>query len=253
MKLIKVAFILIINLIGIVVMNAQGHLISGTVVDIDGVPLPGVTVLEKDSSNGVVTDLTGRYVMTSSTSSSTLVFSYLGFETKSVNIENRRVLDVILSENVESLEEVQVAFRFQKQKKNSVIGSINAIKPEELKLPSSNLTSSFAGRLAGVISYQRSGEPGADTAEFFIRGITSFGTSNSPLILIDGLEVSSYDLARVEPDNIASFSIMKDATATSLYGARGANGVILVTTKKESKERQRCHFDMKLLMPPPRR
>ena len=78
------------------------------------------------------------------------------------------------------------------------------------------MTASFAGRLAGVISYQRSGEPGADTAEFFIRGITSFGTSNSPLILIDGLEVSSYDLARVEPDNIASFSIMKDATATSL-------------------------------------
>lgn len=241
MKLIKVAFILIINLIGIVVMNAQGHLISGTVVDIDGVPLPGVTVLEKDTSNGVVTDLDGKYVMTSSTSSSTLVFSYLGFETKLVNLENRRSLDVILSENIESLEEVQVV-AFQKQKKNSVIGSINTIKPEELKLPSSNLTASFAGRLAGVISYQRSGEPGADTAEFFIRGITSFGTSNSPLILIDGLEVSSYDLARVEPDNIASFSIMKDATATSLYGARGANGVILVTTKEGVKGKAKVSF-----------
>ena len=241
MKLIKVAFILIINLIGIVVMNAQGHLISGTVVDIDGVPLPGVTVLEKDTSNGVVTDLDGKYVMTSSTSSSTLVFSYLGFETKLVNLENRRSLDVILSENIESLEEVQVV-AFQKQKKNSVIGSINTIKPEELKLPSSNLTASFAGRLAGVISYQRSGEPGADTAEFFIRGITSFGTSNSPLILIDGLEVNSYDLARVEPDNIASFSIMKDATATSLYGARGANGVILVTTKEGVKGKAKVSF-----------
>ena len=241
MKLIKVAFILIINLIGIVVMNAQGHLVSGTVVDIDGVPLPGVTVLEKDTSNGVVTDLDGKYVMASSTSSSTLVFSYLGFETKLVNLENRRSLDVILSENIESLEEVQVV-AFQKQKKNSVIGSINTIKPEELKLPSSNLTASFAGRLAGVISYQRSGEPGADTAEFFIRGITSFGTSNSPLILIDGLEVSSYDLARVEPDNIASFSIMKDATATSLYGARGANGVILVTTKEGVKGKAKVSF-----------
>ena len=81
--------------------------------------------------------------------------------------------------------------------------------------------------VSGVISYQRSGEPGADNAEFFVRGVTSFGYSNSPLILIDGLEVTTDDLARVEPDNIASFSVMKDATATSLYGARGANGVIL--------------------------
>ena len=123
MKLIKVAFILIINLIGIVVMNAQGHLISGTVVDIDGVPLPGVTVLEKDTSNGVVTDLDGKYVMTSSTSSSTLVFSYLGFETKLVNLENRRSLDVILSENIESLEEVQVV-AFQKQKRTVSLGQL---------------------------------------------------------------------------------------------------------------------------------
>ena len=143
-------------MIGIIIVNAQGHLVSGTVVDMDGVPLPGVTVLEKDSSNGVVTDLDGKYVMTSSKSSSyLLVFSYLGFETKSVNLENRRSIDVILLENIESLEEVQVV-AFQKQKKNSVIGSINTIKPEELKLPSSNLTASFAGRLAGVISYQRS-------------------------------------------------------------------------------------------------
>ena len=104
------------------------------------------------------------------------------------------------------------------------------------------MTASFAGRLAGVSSYQRSGEPGADTAEFIIRGITSFGTSNSPLILIDGLEVNSYDLARVEPDNIASFSIMKDATATSLYGARGANGVILVTTKEGVKGKAKVSF-----------
>ena len=227
--------------VGSIIVFSQGHLISGTVVDVYGVPLPGVTVLEKDTSNGVVSDLNGNYVITASTASSTLVFSYLGFENQSVRIENRRNLDVILLENVESLEEVQVV-AFQKQNKNSVIGSINTIKPEELKLPNSNLTASFAGRLAGVISYQRSGEPGADTAEFFIRGITSFGTSNSPLILIDGLEVNSYDLARVEPDNIASFSIMKDATATSLYGARGANGVILVTTKEGVKGKAKVSF-----------
>ena len=220
---------------------SQGHLVSGTIVDESGTSLPGVTVVEENTTNGVVSDLDGNYVLTTSSPESSLFFSYLGFDTQTIAVSGRRYLDVILNENVESLEEVQVV-AFQKQKKNSVIGSINTIKPAELKQPSSNLTGSFAGRLAGVISYQRSGEPGADNAEFFIRGITSFGTSNSPLILIDGLEVSSYDLARVEPDNIASFSIMKDATATSLYGARGANGVILVTTKEGVKGKAKVSF-----------
>ena len=144
-------------------------------------------------------------------------------------------------ESLESLEEVQVV-AFQKQKKNSVIGSINTINPSELKIPTSNITNAMAGKLAGMISYQRSGEPGADNAEFFIRGVTSFGYANNPLILIDGLEVTTNDLARIEPDNIASFSNMKDATATSLYGARGANGVILITTKEGKKGKAKVSF-----------
>ena len=222
-------------------VNAQGHLISGTIVDAQGVSLPGVTVLEQDSANGVVSDLDGNYILTTSSSSSTLVFSYIGFETKTIAIANKRYLDVILSESAEALEEVQVV-AFQKQRKNSVIGSINTIKPAELNQPNSNLTASLAGRISGVISYQRSGEPGADNAEFFVRGVTSFGYSNSPLILIDGLEVTTNDLARIEPDNIASFSVMKDATATSLYGARGANGVILVTTKEGKKGKAKVAF-----------
>ena len=189
----------ILSLLSFHSIFAQGHLISGAIVDENGTSLPGVTVVEENTTNGVVSDLDGNYVLTTSSSVSTLIFSYLGFESKQIAIEGKRYLDVILQENVESLEEVQVV-AFQKQKKNSVIGSINTIKPAELKQPSSNLTASFAGRLAGVISYQRSGEPGADNAEFFIRGITSFGTSNNPLILIDGLEVSSYDLARIEPE-----------------------------------------------------
>ena len=239
-KRLPLYFILLLGF-NISTILAQGHLISGTVVDANGVPLPGVTVLEKDTSNGVVSGLDGNYILTTSSSNIELVFSYLGFDTKTIEIQGKRYMDVILEENIESLEEVQVV-AFQKQKKNSVIGSINTIKPSELKQPTSNLTASFAGRLAGVISYQRSGEPGADNAEFFVRGITSFGTSNSPLILIDGLEVSNDDLAKIEPDNIASFSIMKDATATSLYGARGANGVILVTTKEGVKGKAKVSF-----------
>jgi TonB-linked SusC/RagA family outer membrane protein len=222
-------------------VNAQGHLISGTIVDAQGISLPGVTVLEQDSANGVVSDLDGNYILTTSSSNATLVFSYIGFETKIIAIAKKRYLDVILSESAEALEEVQVV-AFQKQRKNSVIGSINTIKPAELNQPNSNLTASLAGRISGVISYQRSGEPGADNAEFFVRGVTSFGYSNSPLILIDGLEVTTNDLARIEPDNIASFSVMKDATATSLYGARGANGVILVTTKEGKKGKAKVAF-----------
>ncbi len=223
------------------ILFSQGHLVSGTVVDAKGIALPGVTILEKDVSNGVVSDLDGNYILTTSSPDAFLVFSYLGFETRTIAIDNKRYLDVILNETAEALEEVQVV-AFQKQKKSSVIGSINTIKPAELNQPNSNLTASLAGRIAGVISYQRSGEPGEDNAEFFIRGVTSFGFSNSPLILIDGLEVSTNDLARIEPDNIASFSVMKDATATSLYGARGANGVILVTTKEGTKGRAKVAF-----------
>ena len=220
---------------------AQGFLVSGTVVDNQGVSLPGVTVLEQDTSNGVVTDLDGNYIFTVSSANATLIFSYLGFETKEVPVTENKHLDVILSESAEALEEVQVV-AFQKQKKNSVIGSITTIKPAELNQPNSNLSASIAGRISGVISYQRSGEPGADNAEFFVRGVTSFGYSNSPLILIDGLEVTTDDLARIEPDNIASFSVMKDATATSLYGARGANGVILITTKEGNKGKAKVAF-----------
>ena len=171
----------------------------------------------------------------------TLVFSYVGFNSQEILVSDESTINVILKENLEALDEVQVV-AFSKQKKSSVIGSVTTVKVSELKQPSTNLTNSFAGRIAGMISYQRSGEPGQDNAEFFIRGVTTFGYKNNPLILIDGLQVEPSDLARIEPDNIASFSIMKDATATSLYGARGANGVILVTTKEGKKGKARVSF-----------
>ena len=220
---------------------SQSTLVSGQVVDEGGNPLPGVTVLVEGTDRGTSTTFEGTYALKIDDSSQSLQFSYIGFETQSILVGKQKIIDVILLENLESLEEVQVV-AFQKQKKNSVIGSINTINPSELKIPTSNITNAMAGKLAGMISYQRSGEPGADNAEFFIRGVTSFGYANNPLILIDGLEVTTNDLARIEPDNIASFSIMKDATATSLYGARGANGVILVTTKEGKKGKAKVSF-----------
>lgn len=213
---------------------AQAGLVKGQVVDKEGNPLPGVSVLQLGSTNGTITSIDGKYAISNLNENDSLRFSYVGFNNQVIKVGIQTIINVVLLESASALEEVQVV-AFQTQKKNSVIGSINTVNPTELKIAPTNLTNALAGKIAGVISYQRSGEPGQDNAEFFIRGVTSFGYANSPLILIDGLEVTTTDLARMEPDNIASFSIMKDATATALYGARGANGVILVTTKTGKK------------------
>ena len=211
----------------------QQKIISGVVSDSYGNTIPGVNILqETQKNNGTITDFDGKFTI-SINDESMLIFSYVGFITKKVESKDSN-LEVTLEEDLLGLDEVTVV-AYGTQKKASVIAAVTSINPEELRVPTSNLTSSIAGRVAGVISYQRSGEPGRDNAEFFIRGVSTFGYARSPLILIDGIETTSTDLARLQPDDIASFSIMKDATATALYGARGANGVILVTTK-EGKE-----------------
>lgn len=217
-----------------VTKTQQQKKVTGKVVDETGESLPGVAIQVKGTPRGVTTDIDGSFSIDVK-NTDVLVFTYLGMEDQSVTVDKKNVLTIVMKTKADELEGVEVV-AFAKQKKESVLGAISTIKPAELKIPSSNLTTSFAGRIAGVISYQRSGEPGQDNAEFFIRGVTTFGTGKAdPLILIDNIELSANDLARVSPDDIASFSVLKDATATALYGARGANGVILVTTK-EGKE-----------------
>ncbi|MDL5512356.1 TonB-dependent receptor [Arenibacter sp. M-2] len=208
----------------------QLRTIKGVVKDANGVPVMGANVLVLGTARGVLTNFDGEYEIKANTGD-VLEFSFLGMATKRVTIGSSDTIDIIMEESAEALEEV-VLVSFGKQKKTSLISSISTVKPADLKIPSSNLTTALAGNVAGIIAYQRTGEPGADDASFFIRGVTSFGYGNSPLILIDGVELTTRDLARLQPDDIASFSIMKDATATSLYGARGANGVIYVTTKE---------------------
>ncbi|MFY9243882.1 MAG: TonB-dependent receptor [Polaribacter sp.] len=217
---------------------SQTVIVSGEVTDSLGNLLPGVSILVEGTTNGTTTDFDGKYAINIKTPNAILVFSYLGFETQKIKVSDQKKINVILKEALDQLEEIQIV-AFSKQKKNSVIGSITTVKVTDLKQPTANLTNSLAGQISGLISYQRSGEPGQDNAAFFIRGVTTFGFNNSPLILLDGLQITSDDLARLEPDNIASFSIMKDATATSLYGARGANGVVLVTTKEGKKGKAR--------------
>lgn len=213
--------------------NQQTQNLKGKVVDTTGEPLPGATVQLKTSTKGVITDVNGYFEFTGMKAGDMLVISYIGMETLEIKYQGEPQLNITLKDKADELDEVTVV-AFAKQKKESVVASITTIKPSELKVPSSNLTTALAGRVAGLISFQQSGEPGRDNASFFIRGITTFGADakKDPLILIDGIELGTDDLARLNTDDISSFSIMKDATATALYGARGANGVILVNTKE---------------------
>lgn len=208
--------------------------VTGTVVSEDGTPLPGATVKLKGTAKGVATDANGHFSIQVPRTGVLLIVSFIGYEPQEVTVHAAEPLLIVLKRLDAKVDEV-VVVAHGKQKKTEVVGAVTSIKPAELKIPSSNLTNALAGKLAGIIAYQRSGEPGFDNADFFVRGVTTFGYRKSPLILIDNIEASTTDLARLQVDDIASFSIMKDATATALYGSKGANGVILITTK-EGKE-----------------
>lgn len=228
----KLCFVLCAILVFPLYLSAQGGVVKGIVKEAEtGEPLPGASILIENSTRGVATDLDGTFEIRANPTDK-LVFSFLGLESQTIAVGNKTNIEVSLSPMSSELDELTVV-AFGKQKKESVIASVSTVQPSELQVPSSNLTTAFAGRIAGLISYQRTGEPGKDNAQFFIRGVTSFGTGKvDPLILIDGVEMSTEDLSRLTTDDIASFSIMKDANATALYGARGANGVIMVTTKE---------------------
>jgi TonB-linked SusC/RagA family outer membrane protein len=208
----------------------QQNIVRGKVTDEQGEPLPGVTITIVGTTKGVITDIDGSYTIEAKPADK-LVFAFLGMESQIVDVLNQTIINIQMSEKKMELDEVTIV-AFGKQKKESVVGAITTVKPSDLQIPSSNLTTALAGRISGIISYQRSGEPGQDNADFFIRGVTTFGYKKDPLILIDNIEATSTDLARLQTDDIASFSIMKDATSTALYGARGANGVILINTKE---------------------
>lgn len=207
--------------------------ITGTVLDENNQPLAGTTVMVKKENKGQIVGADGTFEMTVN-SDDILIVSFLGYEEYSQKIGETRTFVIKLQPLKNELEDAVVT-AFGKQKKASVVASIETIDAGELRMPSSNLTAALAGRAAGLVSMQKSGEPGRDNATFFIRGVTTFGYATNPLIILDGFEVSTDVLARVDPDNIANFSILKDATAAALYGSKGANGVIEVTTKKGSE------------------
>ena len=219
--------------------------VTGIIKDKTGEPIPGANVVVKGTTNGVVSDMDGNFSINISESPSTIQFSFMGFKTveKAVRAEEKGLI-IVLEEDAETLDEV-VVVGFGTQKKASVVGSIQTVKPETLKVPSSSLSNSFAGRIAGVVAVQRSGEPGADGANFWIRGVSTFAGPTSPLIFIDGVEASTGDLNALSSEVIENFSVLKDATATALYGARGANGVMLVTTRS-GRENERAKINIRV-------
>lgn len=219
------------------VKSTQMMTVSGKVTDNDGNPIPGATVIIHGTTQGVATDADGKYTL-AVRPDDVLQVSFIGYKTETVPVKGKSRLNISLNPTAENIEEVTVV-AFGTQKKESVVSAITTVRPMDLKSSNSDLTASFAGKIAGMIGWQTGGIPGALTEEemntkFYIRGITSFQTDANidPLILLDGVETSKLDLARLAPEDIESFSVMKDASATAMYGARGANGVILVTTKK---------------------
>lgn len=212
------------------IAQAQVKTIQGLVLDETDQPLTGATVYTSDKKSSAITDLDGLFKLTNVNVGDTLVVSYVSYQTfKQVIKSSDNFFRVALAPDERMLDEV-VIVGYGQQKKASVVGAIAQVSTKELtQSPVSNVSNALAGRLPGMITVQRSGEPGSDMANMYIRGISTFGSNQSPLILVDGVD---RDIRMMDVSEIESISILKDASATAVYGVRGANGVVLVTTKR---------------------
>lgn len=230
------------NFIVIVPKEASQQLvIKGKVTDANGTPIPGANVLEKGTNNGAITDLDGNFSLKIGSSESILVISFLGYTTQEIQVGNQTQIAVALAENVETLNEV-VVVGYGSMQRSNVTGSISTVKAEDLKKsPTPNAIEAMRGMVPGVRITRNSGQPGADV-DITIRGVKSLGTTNdknsesyinpnSPLIVVDGVPVMGGKVSDINPNDIASMDILKDAAATSIYGSSAANGVVLITTK----------------------
>jgi TonB-linked SusC/RagA family outer membrane protein len=205
-----------------------------------GESIPGVNVLLKGTITGTVTDLEGHYSLELSSLTGILVFSYVGYESQQITINGRTEINVALVESFEKLDEV-IVIGYGYQKKSDLTGSISSIKSDELlKVPVRNLDQALKGQAAGVFVVEPSGAPGS-TASIRIRGINSITASNEPLFIVDGFQVSN--ISMINPNSIESMEVLKDASATAIYGSRGANGVILISTKRGEAGKTHINFD----------
>ncbi|EKA78887.1 TonB-dependent receptor [Bacteroides fragilis] len=218
--------------------------VTGKVLDENGEGVPGANVVVKgDKTKGTMTDIEGNFTLTVP-ANTVLVASFIGYTPTEFPLNGKTNVILKIAPDAKQLDEV-VVVGFGAQKKASVVGAVQTVKASELRSPSSTLSNSFAGRIAGVVAVQRGGEPGADGANFWIRGISTFASNTSPLVFIDNVEVSIGDLNALSPEVIEGFSILKDATATALYGARGANGVMLITTRN-GKDMEKARINIRV-------
>ena len=216
--------------------QAQGgdRLISGVVSDNEGHPLIGATVTTPDGKRGVATDLNGAYKIMLSSTQGIIEISYLGYKSQSIVVGNRTVIDVVLSPDESLAVNEVVVIGYGQVKKNDLTGSVTNVKMSEIKdAPVTSIDQALQGRVAGMDIMSTSGDPSATTS-IRIRGTRSISASNEPLIVVDGVIDAVSDLSDINASDIESISVLKDASSTAIYGSRGSNGVIIVTTKKGS-------------------
>ena len=228
----RLAFIIVLVLSGFTNFNLLAQeKVSGTVSDKEGNLLPGVSILQKGTKNGTSSDFDGNYKITLKSGEKTLVFSYLGFKTLEIPVAGKKVINVTLNEESETLGEI-VIVGYGTQKKESVVGAITQVKGEELMERAAGITNieeALQGNLPGVTTIQGSGVPGESNVQIFVRGLSSWNGEGGPLILVDGVKRSMSD---IDMNDVENMSVLKDASATAVFGVEGANGVILITTKR---------------------
>ncbi|MEQ3277622.1 SusC/RagA family TonB-linked outer membrane protein, partial [Bacteroides thetaiotaomicron] len=209
--------------------------ISGHVFDENNESLPGVSVYLKDRAGvGTSTDVDGAFKL-SAQKGDMIIFSFIGYKKKEhIALKDEKDLKIILKNDAQQMDEVVITGMGTKEKKVNLTGAVTNVDISQIQTPATSLTNMLGGRVPGIISVQSSGEPGSNMSEFWIRGIGTFGASSSALVLIDGLEGN---LNSIDPADIESFSVLKDASATAVYGVRGANGVVLVTTKHGTSDK----------------
>lgn len=218
-------------------MGLSSHVLAQTVggrvtAGENNEPLPGVSIIVKGTTQGTTTDKEGRYSLGVAGANPTLVFSYIGYVREEVSVNGQKTIDLSLKADTKALTEVVVVGYGEKQKAN-LTGSVATVKTREIvQAPVADISNALVGRVPGLVAVQATGEPGSDGSNLLIRGVSTFGSSSSPLVVIDGIPRPDYGFSQIDPNEIESISILKDAASAAVFGVRGANGVILVTTKR---------------------
>lgn len=220
-------------------VSAQGDInVTGTVTDTKNEPLIGANVTVRNMPGfGAITDIDGHYTI-KVPNYSYLIFSYVGFDKQEIFVKDQKEINVVMKESKENVIDEVVITGTGVQKKVTVTGAVSTVDVSQLRTPTSSITNALAGNVAGVMAWQTSGQPGNNVSEFWIRGISTFGAGSSALVLVDGFE---RDLNEINVEDIQSFSVLKDASMTAIYGSRGANGVILITTKRGAEGKTRVN------------